>query len=105
MSAKLNGNTRNELNIEEPCNCRVAANCPLEGRCNKSYIGMTEGKFKARYANHTASFKHPEKKCVTGLSKHVWSLKLQDSGYYSYTYILCNIIYVKTRMDILDNVV
>ena len=82
------------MNIEAPCNCRVAANCPLEGRCNvtavvyeakvvpsggspatKRYIGMTEGKFKARYANHTATFKHPEKKCVTGLSKYVWSLK------------------------------
>ena len=82
------------MDTEAPCNCRVAANCPLESRCNvtaviyeakvvtsgnlpitKKYIGMTEGKFKARYANHLATFRHPDKKYETKLSKHVWSLQ------------------------------
>lgn len=75
----------------EPCNCRVRSNCPLNNKCNiknviykasvesggttKDYIGSTGGNFKLRYANHVASFKHPMKRNATELSKYVWSLQ------------------------------
>ena len=40
---------------------------------------MTKNKlFKARYANHLATFRYPDKKHATKLSKHVWSLKERD---------------------------
>jgi hypothetical protein len=85
-------------NLEPPatpgrtCNCRVKDNCPLDGECLKTsliyqatvetedstpstYIGLTEGTFKSRYANHKASFTHSTKRHATELSKYVWSLK------------------------------
>ena len=52
------------------CNCRQPSACPVRGKClnegivyqaimiredsndESSYVGLTEGKFKTRYANH-----------------------------------------------------
>ncbi len=71
--------------------------CPLEGQCladslvyqatisckeNGSkkfrYIGITEGNFKTRYNNHTASFRNRSNMSKTELSKKFWELK--DKG-------------------------
>ena len=41
----------------------------------ESYIGIAGGQFKQRYNNHTASFRNPDKKHETKLSKFVWELK------------------------------
>ena len=40
-----------------------------------SYVGLTEGKFKTRYANHSTSFRHENYRNSTQLRKHIWSLK------------------------------
>ena len=86
---------RKEANIEsnKTCNCRNAELCPLDKQClTKSiiyqatvtidnnriagkYVGLTEGTFKTRYANHKSSFKHIGKRQSTELSKLVWKLK------------------------------
>lgn len=91
----LTGNNNNaEIDrIERTCNCRIAGDCPLSGEClaksiiyqatvsttdgnpAQSYIGLTETTFKARYANHKASFRHSGKRHSTELSKHIWHLK------------------------------
>ncbi len=79
------------------CNCNDKGTCPLEGQCladslvyqatisckeNGSkkfrYIGITEGNFKARYNNHTASFRNRSNMSKTELSKKFWELK--DKG-------------------------
>ena len=82
-------------NIENPrlCNCRVKADCPLDGKCltksiiyqasvttnnnepTQHYIGLTDTTFKIRYNNHTSSFRNISKKHATELSKHIWHLK------------------------------
>ena len=58
------------------CNCRQPSACPVRGKCliegivyqvivtrkhsndESSYVGLTEGKFKTRYANHNTSFRY-----------------------------------------------
>ena len=75
------------------CNCRVKADCPVNGECLKSaviykatvtssqgrkeYVGLTEMSFKARYSSHKHDLKHEDKGTTKGtsLSKYVWSLK------------------------------
>ena len=75
------------------CNCRQPAHCPLDGNCLKSaviyqatvatednrpaetYVGLTENSFKTRYSNHKSSFRDPNKRLSTELSKHIWHLK------------------------------
>jgi len=39
-----------------------------------TYIGLSEGPFKLKYANHRSSFKNKEKANQTELSKHIWQL-------------------------------
>ena len=57
-------------------NCRQPKACPVDEKClnegivyqaimtlednseESSYVGLTEGKFKTRYANHNTSFRH-----------------------------------------------
>ena len=80
------------LHTSEPtCNCRNKDHCPLNGNCTKSCIvyqaTITSGKqsnvyfescstaFKARFNNHTSSFRHRRKAASMELSKHVWKLK------------------------------
>ena len=41
----------------------------------ETYIGFTANQFKTRFRNHTASFRNKNKRNVTELSKHIWSLK------------------------------
>ena len=64
----------NFSNTTPPCNCRVKASCPLKGKCRekcivykailtsddstKHYFGSYETKFKARFYNHSQSFKY-----------------------------------------------
>ena len=75
---------------EKECNCRNKDQCPLEGKCltsnvvyqatvktetsTDSYVGLATN-FKERYRNHTASFRHRNKRHETELSKHIWKLK------------------------------
>ena len=83
---------------ESKCNCRNRNECPLEGNCltqsivyeaavhtdntpDKTYIGLTGGPFKERYANHKKSFKHSKYEKDTELSKYIWELKRKDTEY------------------------
>jgi ABC-type Fe3+/spermidine/putrescine transport system ATPase subunit len=93
----LDNNNRPQQTQTAECNCKVKDNCPLNGRCRTSdviyqatvqavgkqeetYIGASE-KFKARFYNHTSSFKHRSKEKDTELSKYVWSLKDSNVQY------------------------
>ena len=77
------------------CNCRVKENCPLDGNCratniiykcivsfpnkpDKVYIGLTEGQFKKRYANHKTSFSN-KKYSKTTLSAYIWDIKEKEN--------------------------
>ena len=93
----LNKETQNDTSTNSTtreCNCRQQNTCPLFGKCliegivyqatvitaadnrkEETYVGLTEGTFKTRYANHTSSFRNPKQKCATKLSKYIWSLK------------------------------
>lgn len=79
------------------CNCRVKANCPLEGKCLTrnviykasvtsegacmDYIGSTGNDFKERYNGHTSSFRKAAKRNSTALSKYIWELKDRGAKY------------------------
>ena len=80
------------LAANQGCNCRIKANCPLDGACltpsvvykatvstedepPMHYIGMTEHEFKTRYRNHKLSFNNPKYAAATTLSSHIWDLK------------------------------
>ena len=79
------------------CNCRNNSNCPLNGDCEEKclvykatvrtendshiYYGQCEGEFKARYNNHTKSFRNRKYENETELSKHVWMLKDSNKNY------------------------
>ena len=72
--------------LDKECNCRKKDQCPLEGKCltpnvvyqatvktetsTDSYVGLATN-FKERYRNHTASFRHRNKRHETELSKHI----------------------------------
>ena len=95
----INGHNRNILEKKLPlasglCNCINKNNCPLNGHClttnvlyeaeiskddnadcRKVYKGITELKFKARYANHKKAFNNDKYKKDSELSKEVWRLK------------------------------
>ena len=61
-------------NIDRLCNCRNKENCPLVSKCLQTcmvykddvitnndshiYYGASDDEFKARYYNHTDSFRH-----------------------------------------------
>ena len=47
----------------------------------ENYIGLTAIKFKSRYNNHTASFRHINKRSDTELSAHIWKLKEQGTEF------------------------
>ena len=81
------------------CNCRQPAHCPLDGNCLKSaviyqatvatednrpaetYVGLTENSFKTSSSNHKSSFRDPNKRLSTELSKHIWHLKDAKIGF------------------------
>ena len=78
---------------EPKCNCRKKDTCPLNGNCLAKhvvyscnvktsesedglyYIGLTENSFKERWYQHNNTFKNQQKANSTELSKHIWSLK------------------------------
>ena len=80
-------------------NWRQPAHCPLDGNCLKSAlmyqatvatednrppetcVGLTENSFKTRYSNHKSSFRDPNKRLSTELSKHIWHLKNAKIGF------------------------
>ena len=100
---ELNKETQNDTSTNSTareCNCRQQNTCPLSGKCltegivyqatvitaadnrkEETYVGLTEGTFKTRYANHTSSFRNPKQKCATELSKYIWSLKESNTQF------------------------
>ena len=81
-------------NSERTCNCINREICPLQQKCLTSNItykatitsnqdnyhhkicyGITETKFKLRYANHIKSLRHEKHQSVTELSNELWSNK------------------------------
>ena len=81
-------------NRDKTCNCKVPANCPVDGKCRtqsviykatlksadaSEYIGLTDTPFKTRYDNHTFSFRHETKSNATTLAAHVWKLGLNPN--------------------------
>ena len=78
----------NSSNTTPPCNCRVKACCPLKGKCREKciiykatltsddstmhYLSSCETEFKARFYNHSQSFKYQQKSNATELSKAFW---------------------------------
>ena len=79
------------------CNCRDRSKCPMEGKCltkciiyraeveandtKATYYGLCEDTFKARYNNHTKSFRLKKYENETELSKHIWKLKDNATDY------------------------
>ena len=76
------------------CNCQRSNPCPLDGKCRtkcivykatvtaptksaKIYYGLAETDFKARYRNHTSSFRNENHRHDTELSKYMWTLQEQ----------------------------
>ena len=76
---------------KKTCNCRIQADCPLNGHCLESvvykaeietglgskvtYIGSSNN-FKNRYRNHKKSFRDSKYKYETTLSKFIWEKEL-----------------------------
>lgn len=83
--------------VEKGCNCRVARDCPLDGKCltsdlvyrntvhstdgQREYIGLTANSFKTRFATHKSSFNHANKSTSTALSSYIWSLKNENTPF------------------------
>ena len=93
----VEGELPEQLPRNSNCNCRGGTvNCIMDGaRCkdpkvkyqatvveegkpDQQYVGVTEPTFKLRYNNHTATFRHREKKINSALAGYVW--KLKDEG-------------------------
>ena len=104
LKQKIDGHNKSTLqktNAVPPkaCNCRQPAHCPLDGNCLKSaviyqatvatednrpaetYVGLTENSFKTSSSNHKSSFRDPNKRLNTELSKHIWHLKDAKIGF------------------------
>ena len=97
LKQKIDGHNKSTLrktNAVTPkaCNCRQPAHCPLEGNCLKSAViyqatvatedgGLTENSFKTRHSNLKSSFRDPNKRLSTELSKHIWHLKDAKIGF------------------------
>ena len=79
------------------CNCRKKSDCPLNNKCLTpcivyranvksegqvhTYIGLTEGTFKKRHANHKSSFSHEYLRLSSELSKKIWTLKDENKTF------------------------
>ena len=84
----LNNNTNKGKKL---CNCRGGRECPLNGQCLqknvvyqadveckntvKTYYGLTEQTFKARWNNHQFSLRNADHTKKTALSSYVWKCK------------------------------
>ena len=85
----LKREVRTSSATDNACNYRQPNACPVDGKClsegivyhaivtrednseENSYVGLTEGKFKTRYAKHNTSFRHDKYRNSTELSKHI----------------------------------
>jgi hypothetical protein len=104
MAKIINSHNKKILNntVTQPnktCSCRNSSTCPLNGHClqksviyradvtrtdsnlKKSYFGLCETEFKARYNNHLQSFNDESKEKATELSKYIWELKRNNINY------------------------
>ena len=86
--------TQRPASTVPPCNCRAKTSFPMKGQCRessiiykatlttdgiaKNYYGCSETEFKARFYNHTQSFKFRQKSNATELPKAFWQAK--DTG-------------------------
>ena len=78
----------------------MKSECPLDGKCNyknivyqatvtpdkdgwaeQTYIGLTSTKFKARLANHKATFKNKQLEKNCKLAQAIWKLKDRNINY------------------------
>ena len=84
---------RDPKDDEDPrsCNCRTGCECPLNGQClqknvvyradvecnnvTKTYYGLTEQTFKARWNNHQFSLRNEDHTHKTALSSYVWKCR------------------------------
>ena len=96
-SKVINKSKQPDAQPRKLCNCKVAEDCPLRGKClsesivykatvthdneNKVYFGLTGGTFKERYRNHTKSIRNKKYENETELSKYIWDLKKQGANY------------------------
>ena len=48
---------------------------------NEWYVGLTANTFTQRYSQHKHTFRDPNKKVSTELSKYIWSLKEKNIDY------------------------
>ena len=88
--------------MENKCNSREKKNdCHLKNNCltssvvykanvttesdttEKNYIGLTEGTCKERYTQHKLSFWNRNYSNSTELSKHIWTLKDNNTNFYN----------------------
>ena len=94
-----NHNTRinqTQVTSADNCNCRSKEACPLQNKCltkdivYKATISTsntndakhyTSSTFKERYRNHIKSFTHKKYSNETELSKHIWHLKQNKTGF------------------------
>ena len=92
-------NTKTSTPSQKSCNCRIKEDCPLNNNClttnilynakvttnedgtGENYIGVTEGTFKQRFAQHKLSFKNKKYSNSTELSKYIWQLKDNKADY------------------------
>lgn len=103
MKSVINSHNKNIINSSnEPsskCNCVDKSKCPLNNECltknivykatvttdlanynEKSYIGICEGPFKLRYANHKKSISNKKYLNETELSKEIWKIKAKNGN-------------------------
>ena len=74
---------------ETNCNCgkktiALVYNANVTTRSDttgKNYIGLTEGTFKQRYTQHKLSFRNRNYSNSTELSKHIWTLKDNNTNF------------------------
>ena len=84
-----------KVNTCNNCDCRVKADCPLNGHCKTNgviyqatittetseqhtYTGLSSNSFKERWVQHCSDFRNLGPKPKTTLCKKVWDLKRQN---------------------------
>ena len=89
-NAKVLRNPKDDKDTRS-CNCRAGRECPLDGQCLqknivyradvecnnvvKTYYGLTEQTFKARWNNHQLSLRNADHPQKTALSSYIWKCK------------------------------
>ena len=70
--------------------CKANITSTIESYRNKIYYGISETKFKSRYADYRKSFKNRKHKTDTELSNEIWKLKEQQQKKKKCWYIVGN---------------